>query len=95
LNKEQERAFRIVAEHASSPAENKRPLKMYLGGMGGSGKSAVFRAIIEFFKRRKEECRYIVLGPTGSSAALLNGSTYHFVFKIPRETKSKNQDDVE
>jgi hypothetical protein len=41
------------------------------------------------------EYRYIVLGRAGSSAALLNGSTYHSVFKIPRETKSKNQDDVE
>ncbi|KAJ7122510.1 hypothetical protein C8R43DRAFT_847118, partial [Mycena crocata] len=73
LNTEQERAFRIVAEHASAPQPTK--LKMYLGGMGGSGKSRVFHSIIEFFKRRKEEYRYIVLGPTGSTAALLNGST--------------------
>ena len=37
----------------------------------------------------------MVLGPTGSTAALLNGSTYHSVFKIPRESKSKNHDDIE
>jgi hypothetical protein len=36
-----------------------------------------------------------VLGPTGTVAALLNGSTYHSVFRIPRDTKSKNQDDVD
>ncbi|KAJ7171846.1 hypothetical protein C8R43DRAFT_874759, partial [Mycena crocata] len=81
LNKEQQRAFRIVAQHASSP-DNKTPLKMYLGGMGGSGKSAVFKAIKEFFALRNEEYRYIVLGPTGSTAALLNGSTYHSVTKM-------------
>ncbi|KAJ7149841.1 hypothetical protein C8R43DRAFT_887668, partial [Mycena crocata] len=94
LNTEQERAFRIVADHAAS-TEPVAPLKMYLGGMGGSGKSVVFKAIITFFVARKEEYRFVVLGPTGSTAALLNGSTYHSVFRIPRESKSKNQDDVD
>ena len=37
LNTEQERAFRIVANHASEPQAEK--LKMYLGGMAGTGKS--------------------------------------------------------
>ncbi|KAJ7691558.1 hypothetical protein B0H17DRAFT_889451, partial [Mycena rosella] len=64
-------------------------------GMGGTGKSQVIHAIIEFFTRRKEECRFMVLGPTASTTALLNGSTYHSVFKIPRESKSKNHDDIE
>ncbi|KAJ7155808.1 hypothetical protein C8R46DRAFT_1295852, partial [Mycena filopes] len=93
LNQEQTRAFRIVTDHASGPQT--MPLRMYLGGMGGTGKSQVLKAIIAFFTRRKEDYRYIVLGPTGSTAALLNGSTYHSVFKIPRESKSKNRDDVE
>ena len=39
LNKEQERVFRIVAYHAVSFTTNQ--LKMYLGGMGGMGKSTV------------------------------------------------------
>ncbi|KAJ7085022.1 hypothetical protein C8R43DRAFT_851200, partial [Mycena crocata] len=73
LNQEQERAFRIVAEHAS--AVQPTPLKMYLGGMGGSGKSAVFRAIMDFFIARKEEYRFMVVAPTGATAALLKGST--------------------
>jgi hypothetical protein len=68
---------------------------MYLGGMGGTGKSQVLKAIIDFLKRRNEEYIFMVLGPTGSTAALLNGSTYHSVFKIPRESKSKNHDDIE
>jgi ATP-dependent DNA helicase PIF1 len=67
---------------------------MYLGGMGGSGNSAVFNAIIEFFVGRKEEHRFIVVGPTGSTSALLNGSTYHSVFKIQRDRKSKNSNDL-
>jgi hypothetical protein len=68
---------------------------MYLGGMGGSGKSAVFNAIKDFFIARKEGYRFMVLGPTGSTAALLNGSTSHSVFRIPRERKSRNRDDMD
>jgi ATP-dependent DNA helicase PIF1 len=35
LNEEQARAFRIVANHATSPDPDQ--LKMYLGGIGGTG----------------------------------------------------------
>src|SRR5215471_18389348 len=80
LNKEQERAFRIVANHATHGGEQK--LNMYLGGMGGTGKSQVIKALIKFFEKRKESHRFIVLAPTGSAAALLSGSTYHSVLGI-------------
>ncbi|KAJ7705903.1 hypothetical protein B0H16DRAFT_1271885, partial [Mycena metata] len=73
LNEEQTRAFMIVANHASEP--QKSPLRMYLGGMGGTGKSRVFKAIVEFFARRNEDYRYLIVAPTGSTAAQLNGST--------------------
>ncbi|KAJ6574184.1 hypothetical protein B0H19DRAFT_855359, partial [Mycena capillaripes] len=87
------RAFRIVADHAAG--QQTMPLRMY-GGMGGTGcKSQVLKAIIEFFHRRDEDYRYMVLGPTDFTAALLNGSTYHSVFKIPRESKSKNHGNIQ
>ncbi|KAJ7164297.1 hypothetical protein C8R46DRAFT_810361, partial [Mycena filopes] len=93
LNEEQARAFSLLANHAAAP--QKLPLRMYMGGMGGTGKSRVIKAMVALFSQRKEDYRFIVLGPTGSVAALLNGSTYHSVFKIPRETKSKNRDDID
>jgi len=80
LNIEQERAFRIVTNHAT--INNPTQLKMYLGGMGGTGKSQVLKALIEFFKERGESHRIIILAPTGSAAALLNGSTYHSVLNV-------------
>jgi len=80
LNIEQERAFRIVANHAT--INNPTQLKMYLGGMGGTGKSQVLKALIEFFKERGESHRIMILAPTGSAAALLNGSTYHSVLNV-------------
>jgi hypothetical protein len=80
LNPEQERAFRIVANHATQGGI--APLKMYLGGMGGTGKSQVIKALIDFFKNRNESHRFMVLAPTGTAAALLSGFTYHSVLGI-------------
>jgi hypothetical protein len=80
LNDEQDRAFRIVANHVVLP--NSEPLKMYIGGMGGTGKSQVLKAVSNFFERRCEAYRFIIVAPTGTAAALLSGSTYHSVFGI-------------
>jgi hypothetical protein len=77
LNKEQERAFRIIANHAT--VGNISPLSMYIGGMGGTGKSRVIHALRLFFQLRKESHRITICAPTGTAAALLQGSTYHSV----------------
>jgi hypothetical protein len=42
LNKEQKRAFHIVANHAAETCPEQ--LKMYLGGMGGTCKTQVIKA---------------------------------------------------
>jgi hypothetical protein len=81
LNAEQERAFRIVANHATS--KKPQQLKMYLGGMGGTGKSQVLKALTSFFVKRNELHRIMILAPTGTAAALINGSTIHSVLGIP------------
>jgi hypothetical protein len=89
LNIEQQRAFRIIANHAVAPQTEQ--LKMYLGGMGGTGKSQVFKALIHFFNERKESHRFIVLGPTGTSAALLGGSTYHSFLNVTMNKSKGHQ----
>lgn len=80
LNEEQQRAFKIIANHAT--LKNAEQLKMYIGGMGGTGKSQVIKALIKFFEKRQESHRLIIVAPTGSAAALLAGSTYHSVLGI-------------
>ena len=84
LNEEQDRAFRIIANHAIS--DYPEHLRMYLGGMGGTGKTQVIKALTNFFIRRKEAHRFIVVAPTGTAAALLGGSTYHSMFGINDRT---------
>jgi hypothetical protein len=85
LNKEQERAFRVVANHACSP--DSEQLKMYIAGMGGTGKTQVLKALVELFRLRNESHRFIIVAPTGSAAALLQGSTYHSMFGINSDEK--------
>ena len=78
LNKEQERAFQIAANHACNSYSEQ--LKMYIGGMGGTGKTQVLKSLTEFFKITNQTKRFVVVAPTGSAAALLGGSTYHYLF---------------
>ena len=80
LNQEQNCAFRIVTNHTCDP--DSEHLKMYIGSMAGTGKSQVLHALTEFFSLRKELYRLLILAPTGSTAALLCGSTYHSVLGI-------------
>ena len=87
LNREQERAFRIIANHAIS--RNPEQLRMYLGGMGGTGKSQVIKALSQFFTGRNEAHRFIIVAPTGTAAALLGGSTYHSMFGINERSVRK------
>ena len=54
LNKEQERAFRLIANHAVNPYSEQ--LKMHIGGMGGTGKTQVLKAVIDFFNKCNEYC---------------------------------------
>ncbi|KAF9050142.1 hypothetical protein BJ165DRAFT_1342536, partial [Panaeolus papilionaceus] len=73
LNEEQTRAFRIIANHAL--AYDHEQLNMYIGGMGGTGKSQVLKALSHFFEARSEAHRFTIVAPTGSAAALLGGGT--------------------
>ena len=67
LNKEQDRAFRIITDHVCNPYSEQ--LKMYLGGMGGTGKSRVLLAVLAFFRHRNELHRCVVVTPTGDKTA--------------------------
>src|ERR1700733_8395428 len=58
LTSDQERAFRIIANHAVTPGS--KQLIMYVGGMAGTGKSQVIKALMDFFKSRNESHRFVV-----------------------------------
>ena len=76
LNEEQIRAFTIIARHVRHE-KSLSQLCMYLGGMAGTGKSQVIKCVIRLFELIREREKLIILGPTGASAALIGGSTFH------------------
>jgi len=81
LTSEQERAFQNYCKSLSPPELEQ--LMMYVGGMAGTGKSQVIKALMDFYKSRNESHRFVVLAPTGTAAALLHGSTYHSFLGVP------------
>ena len=90
LNKEQARAFRIVALH--SLEEKPKPLRMYLGGSGGTGKSRVINALKTFFDRRNQSRRFRLSSYTGVAAKNISGMTLHAALCL-NQRKSKGSSD--
>jgi len=80
LNAEQEQAFSIVTNHALSKSSDQ--LKMYMGGMGGTGKSQVIHALTKCFAEIRKVSEFLVLAPTGTSAANVDGQMYHSALGI-------------
>ncbi|KAJ3559086.1 hypothetical protein NM688_g551 [Phlebia brevispora] len=88
LNKEQIRAFTIIALQMSGV--HSQPLRMYLGGIGGTGKSQVIKAVTKFLGVRGEEYRQQLCAPTGSAASIIGGSTYHSILGISRDERASS-----
>lgn len=87
LNTEQARAFSIVAEH-SKVKNNNKPLRMYLGGKGGTGKSKVIIAMQEYFIQRGEERRFRLSSFTGVAARNISGMTLHAALMFNQHSSS-------
>jgi hypothetical protein len=77
LNREQRRAFEIVAQHTMG--DKPEQLLMYLGGPGGTGKSRVINALRDFFGSRNETRRFRLAAYTGVAARNIGGATLHAV----------------
>lgn len=87
-NAEQERAFRIIAEHFVKGSEEQ--LLMYMGGIGGTGKSHVISAIVELFTRCGMPDALLLSAPTGIAAVLINGYTIHSLTFLPKSQFKPN-----
>ena len=75
FNEEQERVFRIIANH-STLGHMADPLWMYIGGMAGTGKLRVIKSLIKFFEAKGKSFAFFILAPTGWAASLVGDSTY-------------------
>ncbi|PBK69309.1 hypothetical protein ARMSODRAFT_844757, partial [Armillaria solidipes] len=92
LNHEQDIAFRIVTNTylcrkvaSSSEIGNgpePYPMRMFLTGPGGTGKTHVIRALMSVMERCGDKHALRFLAPTGSAAAINDGMTVHKAFGL-------------
>jgi hypothetical protein len=95
LNREQRRAFEIVARHTMEDKPDQ--LLMYLGGPGGTGKSRVINALRDFFGSRNETRRFRLAAYTGVAARNIGGATLHALLQMNesgREISAKGKRDL-
>ena len=89
LNTEQARAFKLVCEQSLN-RENE-PLRLYLGGAGGTGKSRVIHALKDFFIQRGQERRLRLTAFTGVAAQHISGMTIHAALHLNEMIKTGPQ----
>ena len=79
-NAEQLRAFEVVGKHVT---EGSSQLLMYVGGVGGTGKSHVVAAVLRLFALLGRSSNILVGAPTGAAAILIGGHTIHSLTLLP------------
>jgi hypothetical protein len=88
LNIEQARAFSLIATHAQQN-QSLEPMRMYLGGSGGTGKSRVITALTDYFAQRGESRRLRLASFTGIAAKNINGTTLHMALALNQHQNRK------
>ena len=79
-NSEQLRAFEIVGTHVIRGGPQ---LLMYIGGVGGTGKSHVLKSILRLFDLIGKTSAVLIGAPTGAAAILIGGHTIHSLTMLP------------
>ena len=91
LNEEQTLAFKVVANQ--SIKFNVEPLKMYLAGSAGTGKSRVLNAWRSYFNAKDQARRFRVCSYTGVAARNVGGMTIHSALCFSKKRPSARTND--
>lgn len=85
-NPEQSRSLITVASHLDHPTDQ---LLMYVGGVGGTGKSYVIKSMVKLFAMLKKGHHLMLSAPTGIAAVLIGGHTIHALTLLPEKRQSR------
>ena len=89
LNEDQLRVFETVKNSVqiqclSLQAQNAKPLRMFISGCGGTGKSYLIKTIKAWVSSATD--KYVAItAPTGIVAFSINGLTIHWLLQLPVE----------
>lgn len=101
LNVEQRFAYNIAVHHMLRDDEpNRIPLRLFVSGPGGTGKSFLIACIVAFVRHHFGHTpgrfgSVSVTAPTGAAACNISGSTYHSAFRIFRKRSGLEPDQVQ
>lgn len=59
---------------------------LYMGGVGGTGKSYVIKAVVRLFQRCGMPEKLLLSAPTGIAAVLIDGYTIHSLTLLPSQS---------
>jgi hypothetical protein len=92
LNKKQRTAFEMSIENVIKrhKGEETKQLIGYVGGPGGTGKSQVIKAIVDFHKKMKLKRTLKLTAYTGTAAKHIGGSTTTTLFGFSKQKKDMN-----
>jgi ATP-dependent DNA helicase PIF1 len=62
---------------------------MYVGGVGGTGKSHLIKAVVELFTRLGRRRELQLSAPTGAAAVVIEGATIHSLALLPNRKNVK------
>ena len=99
LNTEQSRIFYNVKSHLLHQKRHDKgkckcdikPLRMFVSGVGGTGKSLLIEAIKAFIDDLwpSEDLKCAITAPTGLAAFNVGGVTIHRLFQLPIEHEGR------
>ena len=84
LNNEQIKAFHIITDHVLCSLTS--PLRMFLNGSAGTGKSRIINAVKDFFDIRGEDRKFRLASYMGIAARNINGMTLHQLLCLKSNT---------
>ena len=90
LNVEQTRAFSLIVSHAQQNWVTE-PLRMYLGGPGGTGKLQVIAALTDYFTQCRESRRLRLALFMGMATKNTNGTTLHTVLSLNQSQRNQKK----
>jgi len=92
-NEEQLKALLIVAKQIIAPS--RKQLIMFIGGVGGTGKSHVIKSIVRLHELLGREAELSLGAPTGIAAILIGGRTLHSLIMSSPHSRGSTANDIE
>ncbi|KAF8235804.1 hypothetical protein L208DRAFT_1255143, partial [Tricholoma matsutake] len=87
LNPEQSQAFQIITEHSLHAQQE--PLRMFISGPAGTGKTRVINTVKDFFEQRRQTRRFRLASYMGIAARHISSMTLHAALCL--NTKKSNK----